>query len=747
MRKLLQYQIVEKIGAGGMGEVWRAMDTRLQREVALKLLLPERAGDPGRRERFLREARSASSLNHPNIVTIYEIDSDQGVDFIAMELVRGRTLQELLRVGKLPPAIAVAYGIEICGALVKAHASGIVHRDLKPGNIMITTDGHVKVVDFGLAKHNRPETEPDSADGTQTSPLTEIGMTIGTLAYMSPEQALGDAVDGRSDIFSLGVVLYQALSGVRPFEGATRPEIMRCLLRDDPALVRTLAPSVPEPLSGIVQKCLAKRREDRYSSAGELLADLSRPESGFGGLLARSDEETKTEELQRPSLAIPGTIQQRFWIAAALSLVLIATILILAPGWRGWGKRSSERAMSVTADGKYPTAAPVPTTAYESYQQGRAFLQRFDRPGNAGRAIGAFENSIKLDPAYALGYAGLAEAYVRKDVENSDPQWKRLAMDSARKAVQLNGDIALCHLALGIALLSSDQRDEAARELQRANQIDPRNSRVYLWIGNEQAARGNNAGAETAYQKAVQFTPDDWVAHSTLGTFFYRLARYEDAAHSWEGAVQLTPDNVVALRNLAAAYHMLGRDEDAAAKLQRALEIQPAATTYNNLGTLRFFQGQYGDAAEAFDKAVQLSANNYLYWGNLGDAYRWTPGGKDKAKPAYLRASQLLNEKIAASPADPDLHANLAVYLIKSGDRDRALLEIGIVEKSQRITAFSWFKALIVHELCGQRDQALAALQAALRAKYSLQEIRNEPELVSLRTDPRYHRMVGSARP
>jgi tetratricopeptide (TPR) repeat protein len=313
--------------------------------------------------------------------------------------------------------------------------------------------------------------------------------------------------------------------------------------------------------------------------------------------------------------------------------------------------------------------------------------------------------------------------------------------------VQLNGDIALCHLALGIALLSSNQGDEAARELQRASQIDPRNGRVYLWFGNEQAARGNNAGAETAYQKAVQFTPDDWQAHTTLGSFFYRSARYEDAVRAWERAVQVTPDNVVALRNLAAAYHMLGRNEEAAAKLQRALEIQPAATTYNNLGTLRFFQGQYGDAAEAFEKAVQLSANTYLYWGNLGDAYRWTPGGRDKATPAYLRASQLLNEKIAASPADPDLHANLAVYLIKSGDRDRALREIGIVEKSQRITAFSWFKAVIVHELCGQRDQALAALQEALRAKYALQEIRNEPELDSLRTDPRYHRMVGSSHP
>jgi len=161
----------------------------------------------------------------------------------------------------------------------------------------------------------------------------------------------------------------------------------------------------------------------------------------------------------------------------------------------------------------------------------------------------------------------------------------------------------------------------------------------------------------------------------------------------------------------------------------------------------RFFLGQYSDAAEAFEKAVQLSANSYLYWGNLGDAYRWMPGNQDKAKPAYLRASQLLDEKIAASPGDPDLHATLAVYLAKSGNRGGALSEIETAEKSRQKTALAAFKAVIVHELCGQRDQALAALNAALRAKYSLQEIRNEPELVSLRTDPRYHQIVASMTP
>jgi tetratricopeptide (TPR) repeat protein len=741
-----------------MGVVWKAFDTRLDREVALKFLPAESMTSAPRRERFVREAKAASALNHPNIVTIYEINLAGETDFIAMELVRGKPLSELLRErGRFPPLEAVRYGIQIADALGMAHRNAIIHRDIKPANIMLTEDGLVKILDFGLAKLSEPARQATETEQTVTTsaPLTVAGVTLGTVGYMAPEQATGDPADARSDVFSIGVVLYELLSGERPFQGSTRTEVIRALLSSEPVALRSQAADVPEPLARIVDRCLEKNPDARYSNAGELVRELRNLERD----LSRTQQEhedaatvmfsqvTSGQAPDRPRARARTRIarlfsRKRFWVSATLATVLLAGGLLLVPKWRDLPNRFHQRAAGTTS-----VPAPVPTTAYDWYQQGRAFLQRFDRPGNAGRAIGAFENSIKLDQAYALGYAGLAEAYVRKDVENPDPQWKRQAMDSARKAVQLNGDIALCHLALGIALLSSDQRDEAARELQRANQIDPRNGRVYLWAGNEQAARGNNAGAETAYQKAVQFTPDDWVAHSTLGTFLYRIARYEEAARAWESAVQLTPDNVVALRNLAAAYHMLGRDEDAAAKLQRALEIQPAATTYNNLGTLRFFQGQYGDAAEAFEKAVQLSANSYLYWGNLGDAYRWKPGGKDKAKPAYLRASQLLNEKIAASPADPDLHANLAVYLIKSGDRDRALLEIGIVEKSQRITAFSWFKAVIVHELCGQRDQALAALQAALRAKYSLQEIRNEPELVALRTDPRYHRMVGLLRP
>jgi serine/threonine-protein kinase len=273
--------------------------------------------------------------------------------------------------------------------------------------------------------------------------------------------------------------------------------------------------------------------------------------------------------------------------------------------------------------------------------------------------------------------------------------------------------------------------------------MDPQNAKVHLWMGNEYVHRGDNTAGEAAYQKAIRLAPDDWTAQSELGTFYYRRARYADAARSWERCVQSTPDNVLVQRNLAAAYHMLGRDEDAAARLQRALEIQPAATTYNNLGTLRFFLGQYSDAAEAFEKAVQLSANNYLYWGNLGDAYRWVPGKKEKSTPAYLRASELLNEKIAASPDDPDLHASLAAYFAKSGDRKGALREIAVVLKSPRKTAAGWFKAVIVYELSGRRDQALAALRSALEANYSLKEIENEPELVELRTDPRYHQTVA----
>ncbi|HTO89421.1 MAG TPA: protein kinase [Thermoanaerobaculia bacterium] len=275
--RLGPYEILGPIGAGGMGEVYRARDTRLGREVAVKVLPAALSEDAGRLRRFEKEARSASSLNHPNIVTVYDIGSSDSVSYIAMELVAGVTLRQMLAEGALPVKRLLGVAAQIAEGLAKAHEAGIVHRDLKPENVMVTKDGLVKILDFGLAKLTQPEGE--SGEGTQAPTVsggTEPGIVVGTVSYMSPEQALGQPLDFRSDQFSFGSVLYEMATGKRAFARKSGPETMAAIIREEPEPVAGAAPSTPIPLRWIVERCLAKEPEERYASTADLARDLRR---------------------------------------------------------------------------------------------------------------------------------------------------------------------------------------------------------------------------------------------------------------------------------------------------------------------------------------------------------------------------------------------------------------------------------------------------------------------------------------
>jgi serine/threonine protein kinase len=260
-RKLGRYEVISRLGAGGMGVVYRARDTRLKRDVAIKVLSSGSLADPDRKRRFVQEARAASALNHAHIVSIHDIDQVDGIDFIAMEYVPGKSLAEVLRGKPLPVADAVRYGIQIADALAAAHAAGIVHRDIKPGNVMVSSQGQVKVLDFGLAKLSEPR-EPGAS--------TDTGWIGGTPAYMSPEQAQGDKVDARSDIFSFGAVLYEMLTGRPAFRRDSNSESLAAILRDDPEPVSHVAPSVPRDLDRLVSQCLRKDRNRRYHSMADV---------------------------------------------------------------------------------------------------------------------------------------------------------------------------------------------------------------------------------------------------------------------------------------------------------------------------------------------------------------------------------------------------------------------------------------------------------------------------------------------
>jgi TolB-like protein len=286
------YEIVSEVGAGGMGEVYRARDTKLGRDVAIKVLRPALAQEPEELSRFEQEARSASALNHPNIVTIYDVGRYESAPYIAMEYVEGVTLKDLLSAGPIPMRRLLPFAVQIADGLAKAHSAGILHRDLKPRNIMVTTEGFVKIVDFGLAKLVPRTLEPASESVTPGEFPTRPGVVLGTVAYMSPEQAGGSAADFRSDQFSFGTILYEMATGKHPFRRDTEVQTLVAIIHDDPEPIAKLSPKLPPPFCWIVERCLAKAPEERYASSFDLakelqhlrdhLGDASRPPAWSG---------------------------------------------------------------------------------------------------------------------------------------------------------------------------------------------------------------------------------------------------------------------------------------------------------------------------------------------------------------------------------------------------------------------------------------------------------------------------------
>src|SRR5271165_4280806 len=312
--RLGPYEILDAIGAGGMGEVYRARDTRLERTVAIKILPAHLSCDPIRKQRFEREAKTISSLNHPHICVLHDVGSQDGIDYLVMECVEGETLSKRLEKGSLPLDQVLKVGREIANALDKAHRNGVVHRDLKPGNIMLTSAG-AKLLDFGLAKPAAALASAATLTAVPTAPVTEEGTIVGTFQYMSPEQVEGKEVNGRSDIFSLGAVLYEMVTGKRAFEGKSQLSVASAILEKEPEPISAAKPFAPPALNFAVKKCLAKDPDERWQSASDLASELKWiAESSSTALVSAGSSGTTF----RVSLA---------WKIAAFGLLGVAVLL------------------------------------------------------------------------------------------------------------------------------------------------------------------------------------------------------------------------------------------------------------------------------------------------------------------------------------------------------------------------------------------------------------------------------------
>lgn len=375
--RLGHYQIIALLGSGGMGDVYLARDTRLGRRVALKLLPDYLTDDESRVRRFKQEARAASALNHPNILTIYEIEQADGRYFIATEFVEGETLRQRMKNGRLKLNEALEIAVQIAGALSKAHQIGIVHRDIKPENIMLDAEGRVKVLDFGLAKYTQPLDPYDTAGSITENAYTVPGMLMGTTAYMSPEQARGLAVDARADIWSLGVVLYEVVAGHLPFNGQTAIDVLAAILEHEPESFAVQKFDPPHELQRIIRKALQKDREKRYQTSKDLALDLENLRRELdAGRLGRREILFTTATREAPVNALSSR-RSRSTIALILATgLLLASIgVVLTRMWRPSG---SESARQVAAS---PVVEPERSLTYwmlvQKYRDGKPFQDPF----------------------------------------------------------------------------------------------------------------------------------------------------------------------------------------------------------------------------------------------------------------------------------------------------------------------------------------------------------------------------------
>ncbi len=536
---MAHYEVISLLGRGGMGEVYKARDTRLERIVALKLIRSDRTDDPSFRQRFLREARAASSLNHPGILTIFDIGTDKGTDYIAMEHVGGGTLADLLIDGPLPLQRALDLAAQVAEALGAAHAAGLVHRDLKPSNIMLTEGGRAKVVDFGLAK-----TVDTLGTGTATvEQLTVPGEILGTTSYMSPEQITGQPLDARSDLFSLGAILYEMLSGRRPFEGETVPETLAAILRDQPSRIDGLCPEV----AGLVERCLKKEPDQRFQSACRLATAIQsdrlsafgteRPSVAVLPFVNMSGEkqddylcEGLSEEIISALTRIPGLrviARTSAFAAGRLGLDVreigarLAVDNILDGSVRRAGRRVRVSAQLVnTADGSHlwserydrqlddvllledeiaeaiserlrgdlirggarePRAAVDPE-AHQAYLEGRYHFARMT-PESLARAKACYERALAEDPNSALAYDSLAELYWYLGFYGSMLPREAFTQSTwhALRALELDDTLAEAHALLGMLRKELDYNwPEVDRELGRALELSPGSPLVRL---------------------------------------------------------------------------------------------------------------------------------------------------------------------------------------------------------------------------------------------------------------------------
>jgi len=713
-----RYRVLRKLGEGGMGVVYEAEDTRLGRRIAVKLLTALNDNEHYR-GRFYREARAASRLNHPHIATVYDYGTTpEGQPFIAMELAEGQTLDGLVQGQPMPVDRAIEIAAQVAEALGEAHRRGIVHRDIKPSNVVISVDGKVKVLDFGLAKQMEGmAAEELSQPGLPVASRTLSGVVIGTPLYLSPEQARGAPVDARSDLFALGSLLYECLTGRAAFAGGSVIEVCTQVIHFDPAPPSQLNPRVPEQLDRICLKALAKDPDARYQSAGELLADLRDLQTTSQQLAGASTQRLipVTQSRRESIRAFVHRIvsNQRYWIP-------LVSVVVIAIGFATWAIAHSWRARA----GRHIVPAG-PMLLYERGTQGL-------RDGTYFQASKALEQAVRDDDAFTLAHARLAEALMELDVTDRAQRELLSAEDGRANLSQLD------QLRLD-AIKATVKRDfpeaiTAYSELKRRSTNEPG---IDVDLGRAYERNYEVDKAMASYEQATKVNSQEAAAFVRLGSLSGRKRDMEKALAAFaqaEGIYQSTSNNegrAEVFYQRGYLYDLRSKYDDASANLQQSLKIAreidnryQQTRTLLQLSLVSCFAGQPAKSQEYAANALDLARGNGFdvltaqALIGLGSAYRCA-GHNDEAEKNFQQGLNLANRYEARS-TEAKAHLSLGSLQIGQGKTDLGLQNVKTALSFYEQQGGHLEETMRAQTLVGRVSQNKGDYKAALDAFASL---------------------------
>jgi serine/threonine protein kinase/Tfp pilus assembly protein PilF len=643
--RLAQYEVLESLGIGGMGEVYRARDTRLERDVAIKVLSEHLARDPGMRERFEREMRAVAALTHPCIMSVFELGKVGDLSFAVVELLEGDTLRKRLAAGALPWTQVAAIGADLGDALAAAHGKGIVHRDVKPENVVLTRDGRTKLLDFGLARFDGGVTRANATFGALTSP----GLLMGTIGYIAPEQIHGEAATPESDIFAIGCLLYESVTGRMPFARTTAAEVMAAVLNAEPAPIGDSAVQAPPELQRVILHCLAKRPADRFRTARDVATALRAISADSGAVSAISPTPTRTKRPAGKSIAVlpfenltgdadadplcdglaesvinslsqlpklrvvpratvfrfKGRADDLVSVGLALNVRTILTgrvtrragrlniqaeLVDVVSDAQLWGDQylregtdlaslqqeisfqiSEGLRLRLTPEEKKRLAktSTANDEAYQQYLRGRYYWNKFTAEGFS-RAVSCFEQAIETDPAYALAWSGLGDAYGTMGYYGIVPTQQAMAKarHAARRALALDPDLAEAHVTMAFTHVFADwDWENAEREFRTAIRLNPRHAPAHVFYGLFSVAAGETEEGIARAIRGRELDPLSAVANIGVAWAYMFAHRFEATIEALRQTLELEPHFRQAQGALCAAHMFAGQYEQAACLL------------------------------------------------------------------------------------------------------------------------------------------------------------------------------------